>query len=157
MRYYLGIDPGGSSGGLAVVSFEGAPVVAGKMPDTLADLWAWVQSVVPTGTATMTALIEDVHAMPRQGVSSTFAFGRNVGALHMALTAARVPYETIRPPRWQRLMGCLSGGDKNVTKAAAQRLFPALKVTHAIADALLIAECARRLDRGILSAHTSTK
>jgi len=41
-------------------------------------------------------------------------------------------------------MGCLTKGDKNVSKRRAQELFPALKVTHAIADALLIAEFARR-------------
>ncbi len=38
----------------------------------------------------------------------------------------------------------LTKGDKNVSKRRAQELFPALKVTHAIADALLIAEFARR-------------
>jgi len=36
-------------------------------------------------------------------------------------------------------LGCLSKGDKNVTKAKAQEQFPNIKVTHATADALLIA------------------
>lgn len=36
-------------------------------------------------------------------------------------------------------------GDKNVTKAAAQRLFPDQKVVHATADAMLLAEYARRV------------
>jgi hypothetical protein len=35
-------------------------------------------------------------------------------------------------------------GDKNVSKRRAQELFPQLKVTHATADALLIAEYGRR-------------
>jgi hypothetical protein len=39
----------------------------------------------------------------------------------------------------------MSKGDKNVTKRRAQQLFPQLKVTHAIADALLIAEYGRRV------------
>jgi hypothetical protein len=38
----------------------------------------------------------------------------------------------------------LSKGDKNVTKRKAQELFPSLKITHATADALLIAEYLRR-------------
>jgi hypothetical protein len=38
----------------------------------------------------------------------------------------------------------MSKGDKNVTKAKAQQLFTQLKITHATADALLIAEFARR-------------
>ena len=42
-------------------------------------------------------------------------------------------------------MSWLSKGDKNVTKSRAQELFPELKITHAIADALLIAEYGRRV------------
>jgi len=38
----------------------------------------------------------------------------------------------------------MTGGDKNVSKRRAQELFPEIKITHAIADALLIAEYARR-------------
>jgi hypothetical protein len=41
-------------------------------------------------------------------------------------------------------MQCLTKGDKNVSKAAAQRLWPKLKITHANADALLIAEYGRQ-------------
>jgi len=36
-------------------------------------------------------------------------------------------------------MGCMTKGDKNVSKRRSQELFPQIKVTHAIADALLIA------------------
>ena len=36
-------------------------------------------------------------------------------------------------------MKCLTKGDKNVTKSAAQRLYPDRKITHADADAILIA------------------
>jgi hypothetical protein len=45
-------------------------------------------------------------------------------------------------------MQCLTGGDKNISKRRAQELFPSLKITHAVADALLIAEYGRRLERG---------
>ena len=47
--------------------------------------------------------------------------------------------------RWQKYLGCLTKGDKNVSKAKAQELFPDLKITHAIADSLLIAEYGRRV------------
>jgi hypothetical protein len=57
----------------------------------------------------------------------------------MALTAAQIPFERVRPAAWQKALGCLTGGDKNVSKRRAQELFPQLKVTHATADALLIA------------------
>jgi hypothetical protein len=42
-------------------------------------------------------------------------------------------------------MGCLTRGDKNVSKAKAQQLFPTMKITHAVADALLLAAYAQRL------------
>ena len=43
------------------------------------------------------------------------------------------------PQVWQKALGCMTGGDKNVTKRRAQELFPGHKITHATADALLIA------------------
>jgi hypothetical protein len=66
----------------------------------------------------------------------------------MALTAADVPFDEVLPVKWQTVMGCRSGGDKNITKARAQQLFPHVKVTHAIADALLLAEFCRRAQWG---------
>jgi hypothetical protein len=79
------------------------------------------------------------------GVVSAFTFGNGYGHLEMALTAAGIPFERVRPQAWQKAMGCMSKGDKNVTKAKAQELFPHLKITHATADACLIAEYGRRL------------
>ena len=78
------------------------------------------------------------------GVTSSFTFGRGLGRLEALLTAHRIPYEEIAPGKWQRSLGCLTKGDKNVTKARAQQLFPGVKVTHYVADALLIAEYGRR-------------
>lgn len=62
----------------------------------------------------------------------------------MALTAAGIPFDEVSPAVWQKYLGCLTGGDKNVTKAKAQQLFPHITVTHAIADAILIGEYLRR-------------
>jgi len=44
----------------------------------------------------------------------------------------------ISPQRWQRALGCLTSGNKNISKQRAQQLFPQLKITHCIADATLI-------------------
>ena len=73
------------------------------------------------------------------GVVSAFTFGRGYGNIEMALTAAGIPFERVRPQVWQKALGCLTKGDKNITKRKAQELFPSIKVTHAIADSLLIA------------------
>jgi crossover junction endodeoxyribonuclease RuvC len=83
--------------------------------------------------------------MPKQGVTSAFTFGKGYGALLMALTAAGIPFETVTPQRWQKALGCLSKGDKNVTKRKAQQLWPHITWTHNTADAALIAEYGRRL------------
>ena len=137
---FIGIDPG-KSGGIAWVDPHKS-VHAFKMPDTERDIWDSIDALGHEGT---TAFIERVSAMPKQGVSSTFKFGMNYGFLRACLIAAKIPFEEVTPGKWQRSLGCLSGGDKNVTKAKAQQIFPELKITHAIADALLIAEYGRRV------------
>ena len=142
----IGIDPG-KSGGIAVIDRNGI-AAAHKMPATIGDLWDLIHEIKASNKTRERrsgfAYLEKVHAMPRQGVVSTFTFGHGFGALEMALTAAGIPYELVTPNKWMKAMGCQTGGDKNVTKAAAQRLFPELTITHAIADALLIAEYGRR-------------
>jgi hypothetical protein len=80
------------------------------------------------------------------GVSSAFTFGHGVGRLETALVAAGIPYSEITPRKWQGIMGCLTGGDKNVTKTYATERWPHVKVTHAIADALILADCCRLLE-----------
>jgi hypothetical protein len=140
MKLYIGIDPG-LSGGIAFVPATGTPW-AFKMPETDRDLVDLLSDNISLHTAT--AMLELVHSSPQMGVKSAFTFGEGYGRLQAILTALRVPYERIRPQAWQKAMGCLTKGDKNVSKRRAQELFPTLKVTHATADALLIAEFNRR-------------
>jgi len=144
MESIIGIDPG-ASGGIALL---GSTATAWKMPETERDLWELFQSLP---LENVFAYIELVHSMPRQGVASSFKFGKNYGLLRGMLIASCLPFDEVTPQRWQKLMGCLSRGDKNTTKAKAQQLFPSLKVTHAIADALLIAEYGRRTRNGVLA------
>jgi crossover junction endodeoxyribonuclease RuvC len=91
------------------------------------------------------AYIEKVASRPGQGVKSTFKFGTNYGFWLGLLTAFRIPYEQIVPRRWQTVMNCLTGGNKNITKAKAQQLYPHERIVHANADAILIAEYGRRM------------
>jgi len=80
-----------------------------------------------------------------QGVASTFKFGTNYGTLKGILAALHIPYELVTSHVWQKALGCLTGGDKNISKAKAQTLFPDIKFTHKTADAMLIAEFCRRV------------
>ena len=135
--FFIGIDPG-TSGGAALLDAAGQYIDAFKFKDmTDHDIaeafreWA--------GFGDIQCIIEKVHSMPKQGVKSTFTFGRNFGFLVGCLTALKIPFDFVTPNKWQTALQCQTKGDKNVTKAKAQRLFPTLKITHALADALLIA------------------
>ena len=137
----IGIDPG-TNGGIAWIT-DGKPCVE-KMPDSLRDLWDLICDITNHPRSTVDgrkykAYIEQVHSSPQMGVKSAFTFGNGFGHLEMALTAAGIPFERVRPQVWQKAMGCMTKGDKNVSKRKAQELFPSMKVSHATADALLIA------------------
>ncbi len=149
--YYIGIDPG-QSGGIACLTAVGDVWYAAKMPETERDSWRLLVDTSAAPRIGCQALIEQVHSMPKQGVSSSFKFGQSYGFLRGILIASEIPFDQVTPQRWQKAIGCLTKGDKNVSKAKAQQLFPAVKVTHAIADALLIAEYCRRLRLGLLAA-----
>tara|TARA_Y100000310_G_scaffold339479_1_gene432243 strand:+ start:2211 stop:2699 length:489 start_codon:yes stop_codon:yes gene_type:complete len=145
----IGIDPG-ASGGITTIWAYGGGIDTVKMPDTERDVWDALTDMVEAHTEITKpnpnfAYIEAVHAMPKQGVVSSFKFGQNYGMLRAFLIALDIPFETVSPVKWQTALGCRTGGNKNITKAKAQELFPDIKVTHAIADALLIAEYGRRV------------
>lgn len=138
---YIGIDPG-KSGGIAWIGDDGK-ACAVNMPETDRDVLDVLKEIFREGQCR--AVIERVHAMPKQGVTSSFNFGYNFGGLNMALMASEIPFDLVTPQKWQKAMACLTGGDKNVSKRRAQELFPSIrKITHATADALLIAEYARK-------------
>ena len=144
MKYEItiGIDPG-ANGGIAWIDYNGKACVE-KMPDSLQDLWELICDITSYPRSSIDgrsykAYIEQVASSPQMGVVSAFSFGRGYGNLEMALTAARMPFERVRPQVWQKALGCMTKGDKNVSKRKAQELFPDRKVTHATADALLIA------------------
>ena len=88
--------------------------------------------------------LEKVHSMPKQGVKSMFTFGQNYGFVRACFHCFNIPFIEIAPKVWQKKLGCLTGGDKKVTRGKAQQLFPLVDpVTNAIADAMLLAWSAR--------------
>lgn len=150
MKYEItiGIDPG-ANGGIAWIDYNGKACVE-KMPDSLQDLWELICDITSYPKSSIDgrsykAYIEQVSSSPQMGVVSSFSFGRGYGNLEMALTAAGIPFERVRPQVWQKALGCMTKGDKNVSKRKAQELFPDRKITHATADALLIAHYGTKL------------
>ena len=140
----MGVDPGVSGASVVLSIAEGNVQGVLRHDSTLADWAEWWTGLQIEGHV-LFGVLERVSAMPQQGVSSTFKFGTSFGQSTMSLVFAKVPYDLVTPGVWQRNMSCLSKGDKNITKARAQQLFPHTKITHRNADALLIAEYARRL------------
>lgn len=139
MEYIIGIDPG-VSGGCAVLTPDSTVLIFSKFQDKTPTDIVTLFKDIPGGVV----YIERVHSMPKQGVRSTFTFGQNYGMLLGIVYTKGFKINHVQPLKWQTVLGCKSKGDKNVTKRKAQELFPSLTITHAIADALLIAEYGRR-------------
>lgn len=67
--------------------------------------------------------IEDVHAMPGQGVTSMFAFGEAAGLIRGVCAGLKVPVCLISPITWKRGMK-LQGAGKDASRAMAARMWP---------------------------------
>lgn len=93
-------------------------------------------------------MIEKVGSMPKQGVSSTFKFGRSYGEIIGVVAAHKLRMDFVPPGVWKRTFGLSK--DKDASRLKAMELFPQLrdrltrKKDHNRAEALLIAEYARR-------------
>lgn len=138
---FLGVDPG-VSGSMCVIDSKGTYIAHIKNAETYVDQADWLAEY---GEDVVLCVVENVSSSPQMGVRSAFTFGRAYGFVEGVIVYCRIPMEKAAPTKWMTAMKCRTGGDKNVTKSAAQSLHPKLKVTHAFADALLIAEYARRL------------
>jgi hypothetical protein len=140
----LGIDPG-QSGGLALIA-DGFCAVS-PMPDIEADTAELLREYAPY---IVRCYIEAVHSMPKQGVASSFKFGKSYGFLRGLLVALQIPFEDVSPQRWKKSLGLRYTAEdsktekKNGSKQLARQWFPTLRITHATAEALLIAEFGRR-------------
>ena len=141
---YIGVDPG-KNGGIAIIDSDGVIAFPFSEERLLIELDGIAQEYE------CICYLEHVHAMPKQGVSSTFNFGMNFGFIQGVLKAYEIPYELVTPQKWKKEFSCTS--DKNTSIEVCKRLFPNvnLKATDrckkdhdGIAEALLIAEYGRR-------------
>lgn len=137
---FFGIDPG-KSGGISAIWEDGQPFVSScRFDGTEHDIIERLQMFNLKNAA---AVLEQVNAMPKQGVTSSFNFGSQFGFCRGVLTGLGIPFKLVRPTKWQGFLSCRTKGNKNVTKAEAQRRWPQVKITHRNADSLLLAEYAR--------------
>lgn len=144
---YLGIDPG-KRGAVAYLMETERGWVENVHP--IGDLPQLLHRLIRTGQP-IRCCLEKVHAMPKQGVSSTFSFGVNFGWCKGLLEAHGVSYQEIPPERWKKEFGLNT--DKQKSIAVCRQLFPEADLrpsersrvdNDGMAEALLMAEYARR-------------
>ena len=145
---YIGIDPG-KNGGIAAIEADGNEIKSYK---TVAyDEFKLIATVYILKPERTRVVVERVGAMPGQGVTSTFNFGKNFGFILGVLESFHFPYELVTPQKWKREFGVTA--DKNTSIEVCKRLFPDVNLKRTerctkdhdgMAEALLLAEFCRR-------------
>lgn len=93
-------------------------------------------------------VLENVWAMPRQGVSSAFSFGRTYGAIESCVRAVYQDAIYVAPNKWKK--DFLLDGDKEKTRQRCTVMYPDYadqwkrKKDHNRAEAVLIAAWGRQ-------------
>ena len=146
---YSGVDPG-KSGAIASIDQDGTVLkvsrfihaeTEGRIALIIADHFAELDD-----EAVHAATLERVGAMPRQGVSSMFTFGRVYGEAWAGLLLSKARVMTVTPSTWQRDLllpkrDCVANHKKTLKAEAETRW--GMKMTLDMADALWLAEWSR--------------
>ncbi len=150
MPVWIGIDPGLRSGAIASIDHNGKFIWAediaavGDRIDAKA-LKEQIFRMTVRGDSYVIC-IEYVGVRPGQGIASSGKFMRAAGAIEAVSTLCSDRVEFVLPQAWKKEMGL--GQDKEKSLEMARRLFTDamlnLKKHHGRAEALLIAEYARR-------------
>lgn len=149
----IGIDPG-ASGAIVALRDDGDYVTHLPMPTIKVGAKSRVNgAAVAAFLSTLKAdrpwerfhcYLEQVGAMPGQGVSSMFTFGHAAGLVEGVVTGLGIPLTLVTPQAWKKTAG-LIGSDKDAARSRAIQLFPGLRILdqkakgQAVADAILIA------------------
>ena len=120
--YVVGVDPG-MSGAIAILDGDEL-VVIHDMPvagndvsaQMLVALESWAEPIYGT------VVIEDVHAMPRQGVSSSFKFGGAKRVVEGVFAQALRPVVFVAPQKWKRDLRLTK--NKGACRQRASELWP---------------------------------
>jgi Holliday junction resolvasome RuvABC endonuclease subunit len=151
---YLGIDAGSVNGALGAINHNGEYVDSFMIEHKDKHICALVfksriLSVVDPKEGAQICM-EQVHAMPKQGISSTWNFARAVGVISAVCELTNYPFHLVSPQKWKKHFNLTA--DKNEALDLARKLFPkaTLKLKKDInrAEALLIAEYWRQQTHG---------
>ena len=92
----------------------------------------------------ITVVIEQVSAMPGQGVTSMFNFGQSFGVLKGICSAMQLSMHFVRPAKWKKYFGLIKT-EKDASRTKVIEIFPYIsselsrKKDSNKADAVLIA------------------
>ena len=96
------------------------------------------------GQKDVRVIIEQVSAMPGQGVTSMFNFGQSFGILKGICSAMQLPMYFVRPAKWKKYFSLINS-EKDASRTKAIEMFPyfssqlSKKKDSNKADAILIA------------------
>ncbi len=100
--------------------------------------------IINTDKKNVKVVIEQVSAMPGQGVTSMFNFGQSFGILKGICSAMQLPMYFIRPAKWKKYFNLINS-EKDASRTKAIEIFPyfstnlSKKKDNNKADAILIA------------------
>ena len=127
---YIGIDPG-LNGAIAFLDTEKGHLSVVDMPTFEVKRnnkakrevnAAGLAHVLAVAQKVQGIVLERVGAMPGQGVTSVFSFGRSVGLVEGVLAAYLLPVSIVTPQAWQKAAGVRGGKDGSRMRAC--ELFP---------------------------------
>lgn len=146
----VGIDPG-LHGGLACIG-EPLPIAIEPMPVSGGEIDGHGLSLFLEAVKASLVCIEKVHSMPKQGVASTFKFGKGYGTILGVCAAMKIHVELVTPQAWKAVILAGTLKDKDAAIAWCRQAFPRVNLVQpgcrtphdGMADSLAIAEYARR-------------
>lgn len=156
---YFGVDPGLKGGISAIhnnmVLVTPMPVTDSRDIDVFA-VCEWICKVIdcshPIPYASV-CYIEQVSAMPGNGVVSMFKFGFVTGKIEGIFQAMKIPIQRIHPIKWKNEILGKAKHDKQAAIDFCLREYPQINLTvsrtshDGIADSLCIATYARRIHK----------
>ena len=152
-KHYIGIDPGSSSGCIAIISSIGGNELHSTIEFAKYTTKEWYEELKSISEdADCFCELEKVHGMPGMSVVAISSFMKNVGHIEMALLALNIPFHEVTPQAWMKHYNLKKdkGESKNEWKRRLrehlQRILPNFKVTNNNADAMLLALYAREID-----------
>ena len=117
----LGIDPG-KQGAIAALDHNGHLIWIDDIPNLAGTaIGSWLHDRL-NNEHIDSCWIEQVHAMPKQGVTSVFTFGLGYGALLGALGALHIRTHHVTPNMWKKAYRL--NADKNASRQRASELWP---------------------------------